>query len=394
MDFKRLKIISMVAGTGSLGLTALVFAGAVAPAAGQTAALSASTATVLPVTIGTPTERTIKLSKSSAIPLGKVTFRVTNRGKSAHDFKVCTAVIANAQTNACEGLATKRLAPGGTANLTVNFRTTGTYQFLSTSSGGASRGTKGLLRIGATGAASQTAGTPTTITAAGRTITARLNNTAVARDFLAMLPVTLPWFRNSEIEYITELDSPLTEAGPFYTNVRPGDIVYYNPLDSVTIIYEETSSVPTLTKMGEITSDLSVFDGLPDKTEMAVLDRLSEQSDAVSLVPNRSRIAAEGWCGATAGHGDGVVYLRTEGRLLPQGTIGTPWPRHSISQAQRRRHEEANARKRSGGLLHRSRLHGLQPVLSAVSGSPVPAVAPISAPATTAVRLSTSIART
>ena len=101
-------------------------------------------------------------------------------------------------------------------------------------------------------------------------ITATLNDTQVSRDFLQTLPVTLPWFRNSGIEYITELPSPMTETGPFYTDVQPGDLVYYNPRDSITIIYEETSSVPTLTKMGEITSDLSVFQGLTDDVEMRV----------------------------------------------------------------------------------------------------------------------------
>jgi hypothetical protein len=70
--------------------------------------------------------------------------------------------------------------------------------------------------------------------------------------------------------YITELSAPMTETGPFYTDVQPGDIVYYNPLDSITIIYEETSSVPTLTKMGEITSDLSVFENLPDDVDMRI----------------------------------------------------------------------------------------------------------------------------
>ncbi|MBG6185610.1 hypothetical protein IWX65_003591 [Arthrobacter sp. CAN_A214] len=53
-------------------------------------------------------------------------------------------------------------------------------------------------------------------------------------------------------------------------DVQPGDIVYYNPLDSITIIYEETSSVPTLTEMGEITSDRSVFEDLPDDVDMLV----------------------------------------------------------------------------------------------------------------------------
>lgn len=118
--------------------------------------------------------------------------------------------------------------------------------------------------------ARMTDGTPITITAGDVVINATLNDTQVAQDFAATLPATLPWFRNAGIEYITELPSPLTETGPFYTDVQPGDIVYYNPLDSITIIYEETSSVPTLTEMGEITSDLSVFDDLPDEVDMLV----------------------------------------------------------------------------------------------------------------------------
>lgn len=114
------------------------------------------------------------------------------------------------------------------------------------------------------------AGTDITLTTGDTVITATLNDSQVSQDFIAMLPVTLPWFRNYGIEYISELSAPLTEDGPFYTDVQPGDLVYYNPADSITIIYEETSSVPTLTYMGEITSDLSVFEGLPDDIELEV----------------------------------------------------------------------------------------------------------------------------
>jgi hypothetical protein len=116
----------------------------------------------------------------------------------------------------------------------------------------------------------QGSGTPVTITAGGRTVEATLNDNEVSRDFIETLPVTLPWYRNYDIEYITELTAPMTETGPFYTDVQPGDLVYYNPMDSITIIYEETSSVPTLTKMGEITSDLAVFRELPDNVEMRI----------------------------------------------------------------------------------------------------------------------------
>jgi hypothetical protein len=113
-------------------------------------------------------------------------------------------------------------------------------------------------------------GTPITITADGQTMTVTLNDSQVSQDLVERLPVTLPWYRNSDIEYITELEAPLTETGPFYTDVQPGDLVYYNPMDSLTIVYDETSSVPTLTKMGEVTSDLSVFEDLPDNVDMRV----------------------------------------------------------------------------------------------------------------------------
>jgi hypothetical protein len=109
-----------------------------------------------------------------------------------------------------------------------------------------------------------TDGTPITLTSGDTVITAILNDSQASEDFIATLPATLPWFRNYGIEYITEFDAPLTEDGPFYTDVQPGDLVYYNPMDSITIIYEETSSVPTLTFMGQITSDLAEFRSLPD----------------------------------------------------------------------------------------------------------------------------------
>lgn len=113
-------------------------------------------------------------------------------------------------------------------------------------------------------------GTPITITAGDQTFRAILNDSQVSQDFIDTLPVTLPWFRNAGIEYISELDAPMTETGPFYTDVEAGDIVYYNPRDSITIIYAPTSSVPTLTKMGEITSDLDAFKTLPQNIDMKI----------------------------------------------------------------------------------------------------------------------------
>jgi hypothetical protein len=110
--------------------------------------------------------------------------------------------------------------------------------------------------------------TPITITAGDVTVTAVLNDSDVSQDLIDLLPLTTPASRNASIEYIAELPGALTETGPFYTDVRAGDLVYYNPADTVTIIYAPTSSVPTLTKMGEVTSDLELFESLPDNVEM------------------------------------------------------------------------------------------------------------------------------
>lgn len=115
-----------------------------------------------------------------------------------------------------------------------------------------------------------TGDTAVTITAGNQTFDATINNSQVSQDFLATLPATLPWGRNASIEYTTELPAPMTETGPFYTDVEAGDIVYYNPLDSITIIYAPTSSVPTLTKMGEVTSDLTAFENLPDNVDLRI----------------------------------------------------------------------------------------------------------------------------
>ena len=112
--------------------------------------------------------------------------------------------------------------------------------------------------------------TAVTITAGDQAFDATINDSQVSKDFLATLPTTLSWNRNAGIEYITELSAPMTETGPFYTDVEAGDIVYYNPMDSITIIYAPTSSVPTLTKMGEITSDVDAFQNVPDSVDMRI----------------------------------------------------------------------------------------------------------------------------
>jgi hypothetical protein len=113
-----------------------------------------------------------------------------------------------------------------------------------------------------------TSTTPIAITIGDTTITATLNESRAAQDFIASLPVTVPSVRNNDIEYFGAVASPLSETGPFYDDVRPGDIVYYAPKDEVALIFEPTSSPGQLTKIGELTADLSNFDGLAEDADI------------------------------------------------------------------------------------------------------------------------------
>jgi uncharacterized cupredoxin-like copper-binding protein len=107
--------------------------------------------TVITVTMGKPTEFQFKLSKTDLIPAGKVTFKVTNLGVINHDFRLCKAVFtAKALANACVGaLTTKTLRKGQTQTLTVTLKK-GKFEFLSSLSGHAKNGMKGLLGVGVT----------------------------------------------------------------------------------------------------------------------------------------------------------------------------------------------------------------------------------------------------
>jgi nitrite reductase (NO-forming) len=79
-------------------------------------------------------EYKFKLSKTSISKPGTVTFKVTNKGKEPHDFK-----IDNKQTALLE--------PGKSATLTVKFAKKGGYAYLCTVPGHAQLGMKGTFTV-------------------------------------------------------------------------------------------------------------------------------------------------------------------------------------------------------------------------------------------------------
>ncbi len=168
MQRKRLTMVLVVFAASAVGLTLLA-----GPAAAKGNVRTAShVTTVITVTAGKPTELAFKLSKSSSIATGKVTFKVTNQGALAHNFKVCTLAVTSSSKNACVGKSTAMLKKGQSAVLTVNITKAGQYEYLCTVPGHASAGMKGLVGVGVKVTATTPAKTtPTTSVPTGKTTT-------------------------------------------------------------------------------------------------------------------------------------------------------------------------------------------------------------------------------
>jgi mono/diheme cytochrome c family protein len=137
-----------------------VFRGAVVLALCAAVALpmAASTATsaTVKVTVGKPREMTFTIVPSK-VSAGTVTFQVTNAGKVAHAFQVCSSPLGGIASK-CAGPKTKTIAPGKTAKLVANLGI-GKHEYLDPVTGHSAA--KGMLLVIA---ASPAAGGGTTTT--------------------------------------------------------------------------------------------------------------------------------------------------------------------------------------------------------------------------------------
>ena len=93
---------------------------------------TAAKATTVTVTAGKPTEFHFTLSKKAAAK-GAVTFKITNRGKLAHDFKIA-------------GKTSAMIQPGKSATLKVTLKA-GKQKYECTVPGHAAAGMRGTLTV-------------------------------------------------------------------------------------------------------------------------------------------------------------------------------------------------------------------------------------------------------
>src|SRR5262249_54865538 len=93
---------------------------AVAPAGwamAATAQRAAGKATTVNVVAGKPSEYKFQLSVKS-VPVGTVTFKISDKGTIPHDFKMCSSPAGGTATS-CAGTSAPAVSPGGTSTLKV-----------------------------------------------------------------------------------------------------------------------------------------------------------------------------------------------------------------------------------------------------------------------------------
>ncbi|MGL5292979.1 MAG: cyclophilin-like fold protein [Aeromonas sp.] len=96
------------------------------------------------------------------------------------------------------------------------------------------------------------------MTIASQIITATLEESLSARDFFAMLPLTLPLEDYADTEKIAYLPRTLTTQGaPKGIDPDVGEIAYYAPWGNLAIFYRDFGYSTGLIKLGRIESGLS-----------------------------------------------------------------------------------------------------------------------------------------
>jgi hypothetical protein len=95
----------------------------------------------------------------------------------------------------------------------------------------------------------------------GTSVTATLADTAAARDFVSLLPLTLTLEDYNRTEKISDLPRKLSTLGaPAGVDPSAGDIAYYAPWGNLAIFYKDSPYSRRLIKVGRIDAGLEVFE--------------------------------------------------------------------------------------------------------------------------------------
>ncbi len=99
---------------------------------------------------------------------------------------------------------------------------------------------------------------PLRLTVNGQNLSATLEDSPAARDFCAMLPLTLHVRDFNGTEKISDLPGRLSERNaPESITPRTGDIAYYAPWGNLAVFYRDFRRSQGLIRLGHISSDIA-----------------------------------------------------------------------------------------------------------------------------------------
>lgn len=99
------------------------------------------------------------------------------------------------------------------------------------------------------------------LTINGHELAVTLEDNAAARDFLAVLPLTLDLEDYASTEKIAPLPKRLSTAGtPAGTTPSAGDITYYAPWGNLAIFYRDFGYAKGLVRLGRIEGNLQLLE--------------------------------------------------------------------------------------------------------------------------------------
>lgn len=94
----------------------------------------------------------------------------------------------------------------------------------------------------------------------GRSVTATLDDSEAARDFLSLLPLTLTLSDYNSTEKVSDLPRKLsTKGAPAGVDPDIGDIAYYAPWGNLAIFYRDFGYSAGLVKLGRLDSDVEAL---------------------------------------------------------------------------------------------------------------------------------------
>lgn len=115
------------------------------------------------------------------------------------------------------------------------------------------------------------------IRAGQKTLTARLEDSAAARDFAAMLPLRLTLKDYASTEKVADLSRKLsTEGAPAGVDPELGDIAYYAPWGNLALYYRDFGYSRGLVRLGRIETGIEALASLDSPVTIEAVERDSQ----------------------------------------------------------------------------------------------------------------------